>query len=39
VQRGPTLIRFNPEASDIGFTPAAARGWAAELVAAAELAE
>lgn len=39
VRRGKTLIRFNPGAGDSGLTPAAAQGWAAELVAAAELAD
>lgn len=39
VRRGPTLVRFNPEAGDAAPTPVAARGWAAELVAAAELAD
>jgi hypothetical protein len=38
VQRGATLIRFSPDAADIGLTPAAAQSWAAELLAA-ELAE
>ncbi|MGA7055637.1 MAG: hypothetical protein WBZ37_31120 [Mycobacterium sp.] len=39
VQRSPTLIRFNPESGDIGLTPAAAQDRAAELLAAAELAD